>query len=189
MSLIPLGLTVYAAAALDLIDPVLFMQRNIGGFVADVTVEEVHFDTLEVTASPVEQGAAVTDHSFMKPSSVIIKTGWSNSSAQAGGDPGFVNEIYAQFLDLQSSRQPFDIVTGKRSYSNMLITRLQTRTDETTENALMLECECREIILVNTQTVTVPAANQASPEVTSGPTNRGTVSTVTVNGKSFDLDN
>lgn len=175
MSLIPTGISVAAAAALDLINPVLFMQRNIGGFVADVTVEEIHVDTLEITKSPVEQGAAVTDHSYSEPSTVIIKTGWSNSSPQAGGDPGYVNDTYQQFLDLQAGRQPFDIVTGKRNYSNMLIRRLQVRTDETTEDALMMECECYQIILVNTQTVTVPNANQASPEVTGSTANQGNI--------------
>lgn len=176
MSLLPIGISIAAAAALDLINPVLFLQRNIGGFVADVTVEEIHDDELGITRQPVEQGAAITDHAYKEPSSVMIKTGWSNSSPQAGGDPNFVNDIYAQFLDLQLSRQPFDIVTGKRNYSSMLIRRLRARTDETTEDALMMECECYQIILVNTQTVSVPAANMASPESTAGTVNRGTVS-------------
>jgi hypothetical protein len=176
MSLVPIGLSIAAVAALDLINPVLFLQRNIGGFVADVTVEEIHIDTLEITRNPVEQGAAVTDHAYKEPAAVIIRAGWSNSSPQAFGDPGYVNDTYQQFLDLQLSRQPFDIVTGKRSYSNMLIARMQVRTDETTEDALMMECECHEIILVNTQTVTVPNANMASPEATGNTQNRGTIS-------------
>jgi len=176
MSLIPAGLSVAIASALDLINPVLFRQRNIGGFVADVTVEELLYDALEATQHPVEQGAAVSDHSFKRPSAVLIKAGWSNSSPQAEGNPEYVNDTYQDFLALQASRQPFDVVTGKRSYSNMLITRLQARTDEKTENALMLEIECRELILVSTQTVAVPNANQASPEVTGGTVDRGTVS-------------
>ena len=183
MSLIPLGISIGVAAALDLINPVLFLQRNIGGFIADVTVEELHFDALEITQHPVEQGAAITDHSYKRPASVVIRTGWSNSSLQALGDPNYVNDIYAQFLDLQDSRQPFDIVTGKRSYSNMLMTRLQVRTDEATENVLMMECECREVILVNTQTVTVPSKNMASPEVTGNTVNRGAVSAADVTGQ------
>lgn len=178
MSLIPLGISVGIAAALDLINPVLFRQRNIGGFIADVTVEEIHFDALEITRHPVEQGAAITDHSYKQPSAVIIKAGWSNSSQQAFGNPDFVNETYQDFLDLQESRQPFDIVTGKRSYSNMLMSRLQVRTDEKSENALMLEVECREIILVSTQTVSVPDKNMASPEVTGSTVDRGSVNPV-----------
>lgn len=175
MSLIPLGLVIAAADALDLLSPVLFRQRNIGGFIADVTIEEIHFDALEITRHPVEVGAQVTDHSFKLPAAVIIKAGYSNSSAQAAGDPEFVNEVYAALLALQESREPFEIVTGKRSYENMLMTRLGVRTDERSENALMLEAECREILLVETETVNVPAANQASPEATGSTMNRGTL--------------
>jgi hypothetical protein len=182
MSLIPVGLTVAAAQALDLLNPVMILQRNIGGFIADVTVEEIHTDLLEVTDNPVEQGADVTDHAFVKQPNLLIRAGWSNSSLQAGGDPNYVTDTYQQFQDLQAGRQPFDIITGKRSYSNMLILRLQVRTDETTEDALMMECECRQINLVNTQTVTVPNANMASPEATGNTTNRGTVSPVNAGG-------
>src|SRR3990172_5251178 len=101
MSLIPFGISIAAAAVLDLINPVLFLQRNIGGFIADVTVEEIHFDTLQITRQPVDQGAAATDHAYKDPSTVIIKAGWSNSSPEAFGDPGYVNDTYQQFLDLQ----------------------------------------------------------------------------------------
>lgn len=176
--LIPFGLSIAAAAVADLINPVMILQRNIGGFIADVTIEELHTDLVEVTDNPVEQGADVTDHAFVKPAHLLIKAGWSNSSQQAGGDPNYSVETYENFQDLQTSRQPFDIVTGKRSYSNMLILHLQVRTDEASENSLMMECECREIITVNTQTVSVPDANQASPEVTGNTVNRGTVSPV-----------
>ena len=175
MSLIPTGITVAIAETLDLLNPVMITQRNIGGFIADVTVEEIHADALQVTENPVEEGANVTDHAFVRPARLMIKAGWSNSSPQAEGDPDYVNDTYQQFLDLQASRQPFDIVTGKRAYSNMLITLLQVRTDETTEDALMMECECRQVILVNTQTVKVPNANMASPEATGSKVNRGTV--------------
>lgn len=188
MSLIPLGIGIAVADALDLINPVLFRQRNIGGFIADVTVEEIHSDQLRITDNPVEQGAAVTDHSYKLPASVVVKAGWSNSSAAAGGNPDYVDATYQALLDLQSTRQPFDIVTGKRSYTNMLMGRINARTDEATENVLMLDVECREIILVDTQTVSVPSANQASPEATAPPVNRGTVATMTINGNTFKMD-
>jgi hypothetical protein len=164
--LIPIGISIAAAQALELLNPVMILQRNIGGFIADVTVEEIHTDLVEITENPVEQGADVTDHAFVKQPNLLIRAGWSNSSPQAGGDPNYVTDTYQQFQDLQAGRQPFDIITGKRSYSNMLILRLQVRTDETAEDALMMECECRQVNLVNTQTVTVPNANMASPEVT-----------------------
>lgn len=182
MSVIPLGVTVAAAEVAGLISPVIFRQRNIGGFIADVTIEETHDDALTITKNPVDQGAAVTDHAYSEPPTVIIKAGWSNSSAQAGGDPDFVNDTYQALLDLQATKQPFDIVTGKRSYSNMLLGRITVRTDKSSENVLMLQVAATNIILVSTQTVTVPDANMANPQATGNVTDRGTVNTTSATG-------
>lgn len=167
MSIIPFGLSVLDAALQDLIGPIFIRSRNIGGFVADVTIREEHEDELVVTENPVEQGAAITDHSFKQPARLTIDIGYSNSSTQSEGDPNYINDMYANFLQLQASRQPFDVITGKRQYSNMLITMLHTITDEKTENSLILTVKMKEVILVNTQTVSVPpAGNMASPQDT-----------------------
>lgn len=177
MSLLPLGISLAQATLLNLLNPVFFLPRSIAGFVADVTVEEQHLDELVITEHPVQQGAAITDHAFKKPASVVIRCGWSNSSFQALGNPNYVREVYDDFLELQASREPFDIITGKRLYTSMLIATLACTTDEKTENALLLTVSCRQIIVANTQVVTVPpAAVQKSPEVTSGTQNRGSIS-------------
>jgi hypothetical protein len=39
-------------------------------------------------------------------------------------------------VDLQNSRVPFDVVTGKRIYTNMLIRALEVTTDRTSENVV-----------------------------------------------------
>jgi hypothetical protein len=174
MGLIPAGLTVLEAVAGGLLSPVLFLPRSVGGFVADVTVEEDHVDELEITHFPVEQGAAITDHSFKLPAQVRILCGFSNSSPAALGDQNYVRSVYDQFLTLQASRQPFDIFTGKRVYQNMLIRRLHTKSDKDNENILMLDVECVEIILVTTQTATVPpASSMQNPQNNAATSNSG----------------
>jgi hypothetical protein len=86
-----------------------------------------------------------------------------------------VQDVYAQFLGLQASRQPFDVITGKRLYSNMLITMLHTTSDKDTENAMFLSVKMREVILVNTQTVSVPPnANMSNPASNGATQNLGT---------------
>ncbi len=180
INFLPIGVTLLEAATLDLISPTLFMQRNMGGFVADVTIEEDSVDEMVITEHPVERGAAITDHCYKRPSSVVITAGWSNSSTSALGNPFYVQSVYAQLIQLQNTRQPFDIVTGKRAYQNMLFKRLSVKTDEKSENSLMLTAECQEIILVSTQTVTTPdATNMANPQSNSGVTSRGTQSAIT----------
>lgn len=146
-------------------------KRQFGGFTAMVTVDEGHTDTLTITEHPVEQGAAITDHAFKNPAELMLNVGWSDSG---DGDVS-VAEIYAQLLELQASREPFDVTTGKRNYKNMLIQSLVTYTDEKTENALMVQVSLHQVIIVETQTVTVPPREvQANPESTAETTNAGT---------------
>lgn len=52
--------------------------------IAQVTVEEVHQDEAEITEHPVEQGATIADHAFVRPAEVIITAGWSNSPNNSG---------------------------------------------------------------------------------------------------------
>lgn len=175
MSLVPIGIAIAQAAALNLLSPIFIFQRNIGGFVADATIEEQHHDELAVTEHPVQQGASITDHSYKKNATVTIRAAWSDSSLQALGDPNFGKAMYDNFLELQASREPFDVMTGKRSYTNMLMTRLSEETTERTENVLVLSIECREVILVQTETVAVPnAASMKSPASTEAVQNMGT---------------
>lgn len=169
MSLSSLGLTSLVLQAVGLLSPVLFIPRSIGGFVADVTVEEDHVDELEITNFPVEQGASITDHSFKLPAQVRILAGYSNSSLAAFGDPNYIRAVYDSFLTLQASREPFDIFTGKRIYQNMLIRRLHTMSNQQHENDLMLDIECREIQITYTQTVTVPPTSSMKDPSSTGP--------------------
>ena len=142
---------------------------------ADATIRERHHDETVITDHPVEQGAQITDHAYVRPRRVSIEVGFSNSSIQAGGDPNYVNEIYQDFLMLQGSRQPFEIITGKAFYRNMLIERLTVTTDERTENVLMLTVDCREVIRVSTSVVTVSNSNLANQPSNAVPTGGGTV--------------
>jgi hypothetical protein len=178
MSLIPLGVSVGVAALEGLLSPVLIRPRSIGGFIADVTVEERADDEVEMTQIPVESGAAVTDHAYKRPARLTIRAGWSDSSSQAGGNPLFDQQVYQAFLQLQASLVPFQVITGKRIYNNMLARRVSQTTNETTENALMMTVECQEILFVTTAAVTVPpAAQQQSPQATApvNPTGQSTL--------------
>ncbi len=129
--------------------------RNIGGIFPDVTTEEIHRDELQITQHPVETGAPVTDHAFMQPWTVEIHCGWSNSSAQS---EGYVQTVYDSLQALQQARQPFDVTTGKRQYTSMLVRSLLVRTDETSEFTLMVVALCQQIIITDTN-----AASPATP--------------------------
>jgi len=174
VSLIPIGISVAIATAENLLTPFFLTQSSIGGMVPDVTVEEKHVDELTITEHPVEQGAAIADHAYKRPVTCTITAGWSNSSPQALGDANYVQTIYQLLIALQASRQPFDIVTIKRLYRNMLISRLLTDTDRRSAHSMIVIAECREVIIVQTQVVTVPAASvQKNPQVNAPTLNTG----------------
>lgn len=144
-------------------------KRTLGGIVFDAVFEENHEDSLSITEHPVEQGAAISDHAYKKPVSVTIRAGASDSGGGLIG--GAVRSItgekrsvsvYEQLRKLQDSREPFDIVTGKRAYKNMLIETLSVSTDATTENALIVTADCREVIIVRTVITSVPPRERHS---------------------------
>lgn len=157
--------------------PGLFLPhpRMIGGIVAEVTIEEVERDELVITEHPVEQGAPIADHAFKRPSVVVIRAGWSMSgSFDMSADSG----VYRLLLQWQAALIPFDVITGKRSYSNMLMESLTVTTDQTSEFALMANITCRQVIIVSTETTKVTASsstagNHKAPETTAPTDDRG----------------
>lgn len=174
MSLFPVGIPLVQIA--PLLFPVFFRRyRAIGGIIANATISERAIDELEVTQHPVETGSNIADHAFQRPSRITINAGWSNSSLQALGNPNYVVTIYEALQALQQSREPFEVVSGKRVYANMLMTRLYQETDERSENALVAMIDCQQVILASTQTVTVPTADKMKdPQTNAATTNTGT---------------
>ena len=89
-----------------------------------------------------------------------------------------MKDIYQKVLALQASRVLFDIYTGKRAYTSMLIKSITAETNKAQENSLWLVIVCRQVIIVATQTVVVSNA-QADPAATGAVEDTGTKSLVT----------
>lgn len=180
-------------------------KRSVGGISAMVTIEESHHDEMAVTEHPVEIGANISDHAFLLPSEVRIVAGWSKSpnftvagidSLQSGvqnavaaatnsaiydafvgpgGSLDYTQTIYQKFRELMASRQPFDIYTGKRVYQNMLIRSIGTTTTGETENAILIDMVCRQVLLVKTKSTKLSATNMKTPEQNEWQIQRGSV--------------
>lgn len=166
----------------------LFSQqsRKIGVVVPSVVISEKHSDVLEITEHPVENKAPISDHAFKRPSELVMEVGFAGggslldfaSGITATGLPGLSpRETYEELLNLQASREPFDVVTGKRLYSNMLIRVLDVTTDRTSENVLMATLTLREVLITSTQNVQVAdKADMTQGVSTSATQNSGTKS-------------
>jgi len=153
-------------------------RRSIGGIVAQVTISEQASDDIQITEHPVEQGAPIADHAFKRPAVVTITAGWTR---QYAWDLSAETGMYGLLLSWQAALLPFDVITGKRSYTNMLIERLQVMTDNHSEYALMATITCRQVIIVSTATTNVPGMSssgndQTNPSQTAPTQNGGTKS-------------
>lgn len=95
------------------------------------------------------------------------------ASALSSGDP-VSKQKYTAILKLYNDRRIFDVYTGKRVYKNMLIKSLATTTDAKTENSIILRVGMKQILMAQTQTVTVPdSSNMANPSQNASTTNYG----------------
>lgn len=180
---------VAAAAQLGLSAIQVKPKRALGPFSGYVVLEEIHHDTLEITNHPVELGASIADHAYMRPSELTLKGGYSDSpslsgtpllddvnapvqgvqSLVTGNNASQVRDMYAKLLALQRARVPFDVLTGKRTYKNMLVRSLSITTDKATESTLMFTADLVEVIRVSSQVMAIastPADLQAAPRET-----------------------
>ncbi|HFO2531580.1 TPA: phage baseplate protein [Yersinia enterocolitica] len=150
---------------MDILSAIFRQQtRKIGILVPSVIISEKHQDALEITEHPVEVGAAVNDHAYKRAAEVTMEVGFAGGGSlldfvdtstiglSLGKSP---EEVYQELRELQESREPIDVITGKRKYSNMLIRAIEVTTDKTSENVLMCVLTLREVILSQTESVTV----------------------------------
>lgn len=181
--------TIGISAVATALDTVLFKQgRKIGSIIPDCVISEEHHDSVEVTEHPVERGANLSDHAFRRQAELRITAAWSESKsvpqliragigALTGNGTSIsfsMSDVYDQLRLLQGSLQPFDIVTGKRSYKDMMFTGLHVTTDKDTENVLMVEASFKEVLLVDVTRATLPPVlQQLNPAATAAPVNLG----------------
>lgn len=125
----------------------------IGPVPLDVIISEQHEHALGITSDPIETGAEVNDHAYLKPKKLSLRIGAKNAA-----------ETFNALVAFQSSRQPFTMISGLFQYSNMLIARLQADRDETYSRVLSGTVELQEIIIVDTAFSTVDDTGDSSKE-------------------------
>lgn len=152
-------------------------KRMIGTIQVQVIVQEQTTDTLTITKQPVQQGASTTDHAYMEPTAFshtiyFAAAGFENLFSGGNG----LAQIYQKLLALQSSAEPFDIVTPKRVYKNMLMAALTQTTDKYTENCLAIHATYQQVIFVPVLATTVDRSNLKNAGANQATQSRGKVS-------------
>jgi hypothetical protein len=107
----------------------------------------------------------------------LLNSGAGASGSFQGGAmiaSDYVAGIYSQLLQLQQSFQPFSVTSGLRSYDSMLIKSLRVNKDQRSQYSLNVQATLRQIILVSTQSSTLPVqAAQSFPADTADVVNTG----------------
>lgn len=162
-------------------------RRSIGGLTGYITMVENATDKLTVTKHPVQQGAMITDHAYKEPCELNIQiiqgTAFDPIGLLSGGSPKPLKEVYQDFLAIQNNRERVEVITGKRSYKDMILQSISQTTDKNTENVLSLNLSFIEIIIVSVQTAFIaPRTRQANAGIT-GATEKAGKKSILVNTK------
>lgn len=134
----------------------------------DVTVDEAHDWANDITSSPVEVGANITDHIIELPKKLKLQGFVSNYSIdednpnnqQGEGDGGLVvNKIEKVFELLQGMMDKRELVTVYTRYvvyTDMAIVSINIPRNLPYDGAIEFNIEFIKVKLVSTQTVDVP---------------------------------
>jgi len=149
------------------------VKTNIAGYFFDAILRSEHTSSVAITEHPVETGAATTDHSYVKPSQLVMEVGMTDvatSFITGQFEGGWSRSVtaYKLLLDLQQKRIPFTVLTRLKQYKNMLIETMAVPDDYTTRYGLKATVTMREIFVATVKTVKI----SARPQVTNN-TQRG----------------
>ena len=165
------------------------IKSNIGGFFFDAILRTSHTSKLKITEHPVEEGAAITDHSFVEPQAITIEVGMSDACKSFVD--GQFNQSYTRSVSafdtlkkLQEQRIPLTVHTRLCTYNNMLVETITVPDDYTSLYGLKATVGLREIIVVSTRSVSLPNRTSRSPHKT-GETKGGQVQAENVSDKSL----
>lgn len=114
-------------------------NRLIGPVPLQVIISEDHNSSIEVTKNPIETGAEVNDHAYIRPKKLVLEIADNNMVA-----------TWQALKQLQESRQPFSIVSGLDIYNDMLIEELNAKRDKEYSTTLNGTVTLRQVIIVDT---------------------------------------
>lgn len=148
-----------------------------GMIIPDCTVLERGEDDSVITETPVETGSVSNDHKYDLPPELEQEFAFSpGSSGNTARSSDYLDQIYQKLLNLKSAAIFLTVVTGKRTYQNLLIKTVVQTTDAKTENILSVKVSYKALILAQTQTVSISSsAVQTNPGKTATTVNTGTV--------------
>lgn len=151
----------------------VFCKTNIGGYFFDGFITVTHNKQLEITQNPVETGASIVDHAYVKPATVTMKI--IVSDAHASLVEGQFSDSWSRAVSawnvlkqLQEDRIPVSVLTKLDLYENMLIQNLQATDEANTYTTLSADVTLQEIPIARVRTVKISSADQTTIDTEMG---------------------
>ncbi|AOJ86732.1 hypothetical protein WS87_08625 [Burkholderia sp. MSMB0856] len=88
------------------------LRTAIGTITLDVVQEESHTSDLEITENPVESGAEVADHAFLKPSEVVV------SGMVVSYEPPSDSSLLARAVNIRGVTDFLDVIGAPTSFES-----------------------------------------------------------------------
>ncbi|NIE82687.1 MULTISPECIES: phage baseplate protein [unclassified Burkholderia] len=99
------------------------LRTQIGTITLDVVTDELHSSDLETTENPVESGAEVADHAFLKPAEVVI------SGTIVSYEPPSDVSLLGRAVNIRSADDFLNLIgTPTYALATMEVLRQSTRT-------------------------------------------------------------
>lgn len=114
----------------------LFSAPSIGPVPFDLIIKETVRTETGITSNPVESGAEVNDHAYIKPIKITFQIADRNVAA-----------TYEALRYLQELREPFDVITGLTVVDTCLIETMDFTRDKQNSNVLSGQVEIRQVII------------------------------------------
>lgn len=148
-------------------------RKSLGGIQLDAVLKETHSNEIRLTKNPVEIGADITDHAIIEPKRINVVaevtdtplgaaalgeiidlvTGLFGTSTSANITRS--NAAYNALVQLMESREPIEVQTKLRLYSDMIITRINTAQEAGSSRIANIIIDLEELLIVESELVTL----------------------------------
>lgn len=119
-------------------------------FEADLTIEELHERSAEVTQHPVESGGTISDHVILQPERLRLD-GFVTDARLRDPEATRTQSAFADLDTAWSSGQLVQVITARKTYQDMVITRLDLPYDR--PESMQFSVELQQIKIVDAQEV------------------------------------
>jgi hypothetical protein len=156
---------------------------GVAGIVVDASISEDHLTSCDVTDNPVEDGAKITDHVQIKPAELSMD-GVITDNPLGYAIIGNIQNVkrtveglfgkssrsidqYNELTKLQSSRQPFTVVTGLKRYKNMIMEELSVTRTAQSGKSIHFRAKMKEIRIVKSSVAGVGKLGSVAKKIAS----------------------